>query len=68
VGIIRCGESLGEARKKLTEWEYILGKNFMARRELELKNMLQAAILITEAARARRENVGAHYRSDVGKL
>jgi L-aspartate oxidase len=68
VGIIRCGESLGEAREQLGEWEYILGKNFMARRELELKNMLQAAILITEAARARTENVGAHYRSDVGKL
>jgi L-aspartate oxidase len=67
VGIIRCEESLGEAREKLAEWEYILGKNFMARRELELKNMLQVAILIIEAARDRTENAGAHYRSDVEK-
>jgi L-aspartate oxidase len=68
VGIIRCGESLSEAREKLGEWDYILGKNFMARRELELKNMLQVAMLITDAARARTENVGAHYRSDVEKV
>jgi len=64
VGIIRCGESLGEAREKLGEWEFIVRKNLMTRRELELKNMLQAAILITEAALLRKKSVGAHYRTD----
>jgi L-aspartate oxidase len=64
VGIIRCGKSLQEAREKLAEWEYILDKNFMTRRELELKSMLQAAVLITEAALRRKQSVGAHYRTD----
>lgn len=64
VGIIRCGKSLAEAREKLGEWEYILDKTFMTRRELELKNMLQVAVLITEAALSRKKSVGAHYRTD----
>ncbi len=64
VGIIRCERSLGEARQKLAEWEFILDYTYLTRRELELKNMLQVAITITEAALARRENVGAHFRSD----
>jgi L-aspartate oxidase len=64
VGIIRCGESLMEARQRLSGWEYILDKTFMTRRELELKNMLQVAILVTEAALKRKKSVGAHYRSD----
>ena len=46
------------------QWEYILEKSFMSRRELELKNMLGVAIAITEAALKRKESVGAHYRSD----
>jgi L-aspartate oxidase len=64
VGIIRCGESLGEAQRKLGEWAYILDKTFLTRRELELRNMVAVADLITEAALARRESVGAHFRSD----
>ena len=64
VGIIRCGESLEEARKKLSEWAFILDKVFYTRRELELKNMLTVAMLITEAASLRKGSVGAHYRSD----
>jgi len=64
VGIIRCAKSLTEASEVLKGWDYILDKNFLARRELELKNMLQVAGLITRAALERRGSVGAHYRSD----
>lgn len=64
VGIIRCGTSLGMARERLSEWSYILDKDFLTRRELELKNMLQVATIMTEAALARKGSVGAHYRSD----
>jgi L-aspartate oxidase len=64
VGIIRCAESLNEALDALSEWDYILDKAFLTRRELELKNMLQVAGLITRAALAREGSVGAHYRSD----
>jgi L-aspartate oxidase len=64
VGIIRCEASLREAKERLSRWSYILDKAFLIRRELELKNMLQAASLITEAALLRKGSVGAHYRSD----
>ena len=64
VGIIRSEQSLKKARDEMRQWEYILLKSFMTRRELELKNMLGVAISITEAALARKESVGSHYRSD----
>lgn len=64
VGIIRCKESLTGALTALRSWEWILGKLFMTRRELELKNMLQVAFMITESALLRTCSIGAHYRSD----
>ncbi|MCL5238503.1 MAG: L-aspartate oxidase [Nitrospirae bacterium] len=64
VGIIRCGESLGEARERLAEWRPLMGMDFDTRKGLELKNMLTTAFLITEAALERKGSVGAHYRSD----
>ena len=64
VGIIRCEESLGNAKEKLAEWSFILNKTFSTRRKLELKNALTVAKLITEAAILRKGSVGAHYRSD----
>jgi L-aspartate oxidase len=67
VGIIRSEKSLMEAREEMRQWEYILKKKFMTRRELELKNMLGVAISITEAALLRKESVGSHYRSDFPK-
>ncbi|GBE00570.1 L-aspartate oxidase [bacterium BMS3Abin07] len=63
-GIIRCEKSLSKARGALNEWKWILDKIFMSRRELELKNMLQVAHIITESAMERTCSVGAHYRSD----
>ncbi|MEW6571293.1 MAG: L-aspartate oxidase [Nitrospirota bacterium] len=64
VGITRCGNSLNEARDKIEECSHVFGKSFQRRRELELKNMLTVAKLITEAAILRKGSVGAHYRSD----
>jgi len=67
VGIIRSEQSLMEAMDAMLEWEYILGKSFMTRRELELKNMLSVGMAITGAALARKESVGSHFRSDYPK-
>ena len=63
VGIVRCGASLSAAREELRGWEFILRAHYRTRRELELKNMLQCAVLITDAAIERRGSVGAHYRT-----
>ena len=63
-GIIRCGESLGEAREKLLMWEKIIEKNYATRNELELKNMITVARIIVKAALTREGSVGAHFRSD----
>jgi L-aspartate oxidase len=64
VGIIRCGESLGRAEEKLAEWSFIQQTTPLTRRELELKNMLVMAHLVTQAALQRKGSAGAHYRSD----
>lgn len=64
VGIIRCGESLGIAKERFSDWKSILERDFDHRQGLELKNMLTVATMITEAALARKGSVGAHYRSD----
>ncbi len=63
-GIIRCAESLGDARLRIHSYADIIGGNYRTRHELELKNMLTVAGLIVEAAIAREGSVGAHYRSD----
>lgn len=64
VGIIRCEKSLSEARDKLDKWDFIHGEMFMTRRDLELKNMLLVAQLVTRASLLRKGSVGAHFRSD----
>ncbi len=64
VGIVRCERSLTEARQELGMWEFILKAHYQTRRELELKNMIQVALLITDAALARPGSVGAHFRTD----
>ena len=63
-GIIRCAESLGEAKKRLEKWSSVMDGSFVTRRELELKNMYEVSKLITESALVRNGSVGAHYRSD----
>jgi L-aspartate oxidase len=64
VGIIRCASSLGEALERLSEWRVITERDYVTRRELELKNMLTLAGIIVHAAISRKGSVGAHYRSD----
>lgn len=65
VGIIRCADSLNEAKDKLKQWSFLLKEEFSTRRELELQNMILLAGLISSAAIIRRNSVGAHYRSDM---
>jgi L-aspartate oxidase len=64
VGIIRCARSLDEAMLVLKTYNEIVGKEYLKRHELELKNMLTVARLIVEASLRRKGSVGAHYRSD----
>jgi L-aspartate oxidase len=64
VGIIRCAESLGEAKQKLLLWNEITEKNYVLRNELELKNMITVSSVIVGSALMREGSVGAHYRSD----
>ncbi|GBE35928.1 L-aspartate oxidase [bacterium BMS3Bbin07] len=64
VGIIRCAESLSAAKEELYSFAQILEHQYGTREELELKNMLQTAMLVTEGAFLRRCSLGAHYRSD----
>ena len=63
-GIVRCKKSLNEALKKLKKWKKVEGSFLKIRRELEVKNMITVARLITTAALLREGSVGAHYRSD----
>ncbi len=65
VGVIRCGESLRIARAKIHSiYERISEKFFIDPLAIELKNMTMVGLLITEAALARKNSVGAHYRTD----
>lgn len=67
VGIIRCKESLGIAKKWFDKKQFILDLPAQNRREFELKNMLTLAGMITNAGFFREGSVGAHYRSDFKK-
>lgn len=64
VGIIRCGDSLKEAKRLFYQWLPILDDSVINRPYLELKNMITVGMLVMEAALIRKESVGAHYRSD----
>ncbi|GBF33872.1 succinate dehydrogenase flavoprotein subunit [Desulfocucumis palustris] len=69
VGLVRCREGLTEARRRLAELRQRLENCRITHyRELlgyhRLRLMLTTAELITEAALARKESAGAHYRED----
>ncbi len=63
-GIIRCRESLSNAKDRLRQWTPVMNADFLSREGLELKNMLTCAHLIIETALLREGSIGAHYRSD----
>ena len=64
VGILRSRKSLQTAMKKLREWDRMIRNPQLDRQALELRNMIDAALLITRAALLREGSVGAHYRTD----
>ena len=66
VGIVRTRDSLVAATAQLSRWERQVTGTFASRSELEVKNMLQVARCIAEAALWRENSVGAHYRADYG--
>lgn len=64
-GVIRCGESLNIARTNVISlYDKVAKQFFIDPLAIELKNMIMVGLLITEAASARKNSVGAHYRTD----
>jgi L-aspartate oxidase len=65
VGVIRCGESLSIAKSIIIQlYERFSSSMFLNPLAIELKNMITTGLLITESASARKNSVGAHYRTD----
>lgn len=63
VGIIRDKDGLTEAADTLSAWQHSLGPA-RDRASIELKNLVLCGRLVTEAALAREESRGAHFRDD----
>ncbi|MFJ5955125.1 L-aspartate oxidase [Paenarthrobacter sp. NPDC092416] len=67
-GVLRTGELLAEAAEALGSWEGevvpLEVPDSLDPREHEDGNLLLAAQLLVQAARGRRQSLGAHYRSD----
>ncbi len=64
VGLIRTRDSLVSAIAHLSRWERLVDRPFRMRRDLEVKNLVQVARCIAEAALWRESSVGAHHRAD----
>jgi L-aspartate oxidase len=65
VGVERNEEKLHDALEKLRSYaRYVLPHAFEQPDGWELQNLLTTAMLITEAALARHESRGVHYRTD----
>ena len=64
VGLVRTGDSLVQALAQLSRWDTQIQGSLHARADLEVKNMIQVARCITEAALGREHSLGAHYRED----
>lgn len=64
VGLVRSGESLTSACAQLSRWARTGSKPLWSRAALEVRNMIQVAHCVAEAALWRQNSVGAHYRSD----
>lgn len=64
VGIIRSRDSLVRATAQLSRWMKLVSKSYAQRADLEVKNMVQVAYCVAEAALWRENSVGAHFRGD----
>lgn len=64
VGLVRTGESLVQALAWLSKWDRQMQGTLHTRADLEVKNMIQVARGVTEAALWRENSLGAHYRED----
>lgn len=65
VGVVRSRDSLIRATAQLSRWAHMVARPFATRADLEVKNMIQVAHCVAEAALWRENSVGAHFRSDV---
>ena len=64
-GIVRKESRLLEAKQDVGFWcRYALGREFPAKPGWELQNLLTVARLMIDAALARDESRGTHFRSD----
>ena len=64
-GVRRRGEELAEARRDLVRWSrVVLGHAMAGVHGVEAQNLCILAGLLLEAAEARRETRGVHWRSD----
>lgn len=65
MGIVRDRSRLLDARRDVEFWcRYVLAREFHTREGWELQNMLTVARLMIDAALAREESRGTHFRSD----
>jgi L-aspartate oxidase len=65
MGIVRDRSRLDEAKRDVSFWcRYVLAREFDHRSGWELQNMLTVARLMIDAAIARTESRGTHFRSD----
>jgi L-aspartate oxidase len=62
-GLLRGAEGLNRAKLALEEMAFDIPRGH-TRRAIEARNLHQAAMLMVEAALARTESRGAHYRND----
>jgi L-aspartate oxidase len=65
MGVVRDRAGLAQARDDVAFWcRYVLAREFDARPGWELQNLLTIARLMIDAALAREESRGVHFRSD----
>jgi L-aspartate oxidase len=65
LGVERSGDGLDEAVSRLEGWaRYLFSFEFDSPRAFEVANIVTAARLMAESARARLESRGTHYRTD----